>query len=76
MEMSENISELIKQLDYDLEDLEDALAPLITYALSETASKIPLLDRAKLYVLATYAIESIIFCMCSYMVWLNVKLTE
>jgi exosome complex protein LRP1 len=31
-------------------------------ALSETSSKLPLLDKAKLYVLVTYAIESMLFC--------------
>ena len=53
---------LIDKLDDDLDDLEDVLLPLITVPLVETAEKLPLLDRAKLYVLVTYAIESILFC--------------
>jgi exosome complex protein LRP1 len=53
---------LLEQLDGEIDDLEESLAPLMTTALSETASKLPLLDKAKLYVLVTYAIESILFC--------------
>jgi exosome complex protein LRP1 len=53
---------LIEKLDDDLDDLEDVLLSLIKEPLVETAGKLPLLDRAKLYVLATYAIESIFFC--------------
>jgi hypothetical protein len=55
---------LLEQLDGEIDDLEESLAPLVTTALSETASKLPLLDKAKLYVLVTYAIESILFCEC------------
>ena len=53
---------LLEQLDGEIDDLEESLEPLVTTALSETASKLPLLDKAKLYVLVTYAIESILFC--------------
>jgi exosome complex protein LRP1 len=53
---------LLEQLDEEIDDLEESLAPLLATALSETASKFPLLDKAKLYVLVTYAIESILFC--------------
>lgn len=53
---------LVEQLDDGIDDLEEALRPLITAAISETAQKLPLLDRAKLYALATYAIESVLFC--------------
>ena len=56
---------LLEQLDGEIDDLDDSLAPLLTTALSETASKLPLLDKAKLYVLVTYAIESILFCKCN-----------
>lgn len=54
---------LIEQLDDNIDDLEVALSPLFTEALSESASKLPLLDKAQLYVLITYAVESILFCM-------------
>ena len=55
------IIELIDQLDDDVDDLEESLAPLLKTALSESASKLPLLDKAKSYILVTYAIESILF---------------
>ena len=57
-----DIAPLLEQLDDNIDDLEEALAPLIKGALSDTAAKLPLLDKAKLYVLVTYAIESILFC--------------
>ncbi|PSS12464.1 hypothetical protein M430DRAFT_72711, partial [Amorphotheca resinae ATCC 22711] len=56
-----NVLSLIEQLDDEIDNLEESLAPLVKTALSETASKLPLLDKAKLYVLVTYAIESILF---------------
>lgn len=56
------VSALLEQLDGEIDDLEESLAPLVATALSETASKLPLLDKAKLYVLVTYAIESMLFC--------------
>jgi hypothetical protein len=58
-----NVLSLLEQLDDEIDDLEEALAPLIKTVLSESASKLPLLDKAKLYVLVTYAIESMLFCM-------------
>jgi len=53
---------LIEQLDDDIDDLEDAMAPLLQKNLSDIAGKLPLLDKAQLYVLATFAIESLLFC--------------
>lgn len=53
---------LLEQLDGEIDDLEESLTPLVTTTLSATASKLPLLDKAKLYMLVTYAIESILFC--------------
>lgn len=53
---------LIESLDDNLDDLEEALEPLLQSAISDTAGKLPLLDKAQLYVLVTYAIESILFC--------------
>ncbi len=58
-----DIAPLIEQLDDNIDDLEEALDPLLKGALSITAGKLPLLDKAHLYVLVTYAIESILFCM-------------
>jgi hypothetical protein len=56
------ILSLLEQLDDEIDDLEEAISPLIKKPLSESASKLPLLDKAKLYVLVTYAIESMLFC--------------
>lgn len=53
---------LIELLDDSIDDLEEAMEPLLKIALSDTAGKLPLLDKAQLYVLVTYAIESILFC--------------
>ena len=52
---------LLDDLTSNIDDLEDSLAPLLKTALSTSTSKLPLLDKAKLYVLVTYAIESILF---------------
>ena len=54
---------LIDQLDDNIDDLEVALEPLFKNALPNVAGKLPLLDKAHLFVLVTYAIESILFCM-------------
>ncbi|KAM3421976.1 Exosome complex protein [Cercospora zeina] len=57
----DSIQPQIEDLITNIDDLESALKPIIKTALSATTSKLPLLDKAKLYVLATYAIESILF---------------
>lgn len=56
-----DISPHLDQLDGDLDKLEDVLQPLLK-DLGDVASKLPLLDKAKLYVLATYSIESTLYC--------------
>ena len=58
-----NVTPLIEQLDDSIDDLEEALSSCIQNSLSDTANQLPLLDKAQLYVLITYAIESILFCM-------------
>lgn len=60
------ILSLLEQLDDDIDDIEDTVAPLIQKTIPEFASKLPLLDKAKLYTLVTYAIESILFCTSFY----------
>ncbi|KAH6671731.1 putative exosome-associated protein [Halenospora varia] len=70
---STKVISLLEQLDDEIDDLEDSLVPLLKTALAESASKFPLLDKAKLYVLVTYAIESIIF---SYLRLNGVKARE
>ncbi|SZF05249.1 unnamed protein product [Blumeria hordei] len=58
---STKILSLLEDLDEEIDDLEESLAPLLKTAFSDITSKLPLLDKAKLYVLVTYAIESILF---------------
>ena len=60
-----NLSELLEQLDDNIDDLEQALSPLIEGNMLDKAQKLPLLDRAKLYILMTYAMESLLFCLSS-----------
>jgi hypothetical protein len=57
-----NIIALLEKLDDDIDDLDDSIAPILETSISDAASKLPILDKAKLYVLTTYAIESILFC--------------
>ena len=51
----------VERLGSQLDNLEDALEPLLGN-LSEMSSQLPLLDRAKLFSMAAYAIESLLFC--------------
>ncbi len=55
------LEEMVEDLSGDIDDLEESLAPLLKGALSQSTSKLPLLDKAKAYVLATYALESVLF---------------
>ncbi|ROV93229.1 hypothetical protein VPNG_09560 [Cytospora leucostoma] len=55
-----DITPHLDNLDGDLDKLEEALKPLLT-DLADVASKLPLLDKAKLYVLATYSLETALF---------------
>jgi exosome complex protein LRP1 len=50
----------LARLDNELDDLEDVLKPL--FSVGDTASQLPLLDQAKLYTMASYSIESLLFC--------------
>jgi exosome complex protein LRP1 len=65
-----DITPQLEQLDVDLDRLEEVLKPLLG-DLGDVSSQLPLLDKAKLYVLATYAAESLLYCMrCSLsLVW-------
>lgn len=56
-----DLNPLVEDLEENIDDLEESLAPLLNTALSASTSKLPLLDKAKLYVLTTYAIESLLF---------------
>lgn len=55
-----DVTPQLDQLDDDLNTLQDALKPLLG-DLGDLSSKLPLLDKAKLYVLTSYAIESLLF---------------
>lgn len=61
MEQSD-LAPLLDRLGDNVDELHDVLGPLLKTNLPETAAKLPLLDKAKLCVLVTYAIESILFC--------------
>lgn len=59
---SKKLADLVDQLDDNIDDLEESLEPLLSTAFSAATNKLPVLDRAKLYVLVTYTIESLLFC--------------
>jgi len=56
-----NVLALLEQLEDRIDDLQDNLEPLLSNALSSTTKKLPLLDKAKLYSVIVYAIESLLF---------------
>ena len=59
--MDTDLHPLVDTLASNIDDAEESLASLINTALSASTSKLPLLDKAKLYTLVTYAIESLLF---------------
>ncbi|CAG8050714.1 unnamed protein product [Penicillium nalgiovense] len=52
---------LLEQLDDNVDDLEGVLEPLLAGTLVKSSSKLPVMDKAKLHVLITYTLESLIF---------------
>jgi exosome complex protein LRP1 len=62
---------LVEHLEDNIDELEDNLEPLLSAALTTTTKKLPLLDKAKLYVLIVYSIESLLFCEFQYVDILN-----
>lgn len=52
----------LDRLDGQIDDLEENLQPLLDN-LQEMSSQLPLLDKAKLFSLTAYAIETLLFCM-------------
>ncbi|KAL0937948.1 Sas10/Utp3/C1D family protein [Colletotrichum truncatum] len=50
----------LDKLDVHIDSLEDALKPLIS-DLPEMSNELPLLDKAKMFALTAYAIESLLF---------------
>jgi exosome complex protein LRP1 len=59
---AENLVSLVEHLEDNIDELEENLEPLLSAALTATTKKLPLLDKAKLYVLIVYSIESLLFC--------------
>ncbi|KAJ9252343.1 hypothetical protein DTO207G8_1942 [Paecilomyces variotii] len=60
MESAELIP-LLDRLEENVDDLEEVLQPLLKRPLADTSRKLPVMDRAKLHVLITYTLESLIF---------------
>ncbi|KAJ5613547.1 hypothetical protein N7528_007201 [Penicillium herquei] len=56
-----NLFPLLEQLDDDLDDLEEALEPFLGKSLVGVSKNLPVMDKAKLHVLVTYTLESLIF---------------
>ncbi|KAJ5624581.1 hypothetical protein N7510_000890 [Penicillium lagena] len=52
---------LLEQLDDNMDDLEEVLEPILGHSLSKASKKLPVMDKAKLHVLVTYTLESLIF---------------
>ncbi|KAJ5592909.1 hypothetical protein N7537_009813, partial [Penicillium hordei] len=52
---------LLEQLDDNVDDLEIVLQPLLASTLLKNSNKLPVMDKAKLHVLITYTLESLIF---------------
>lgn len=59
---TDDIVPLVEQLEDNIDELEESLEPLLSASLTVTTKTLPLLDRAKLYVLVVYTIESLLFC--------------
>lgn len=57
----QDVSPELDKLEAQLDNLETCLEPLLEN-LSGHASQLPLVDRAKLYTLTNYALESLLFC--------------
>ncbi|CAI7668709.1 unnamed protein product [Penicillium bialowiezense] len=52
---------VLDQLDDNIDDLEEVLQPILAGGLFKSSNKLPVMDKAKLYVMMTYALESLIF---------------
>lgn len=66
-----NLLPVVDRLEDNIDDLEEALEPLLSRSLDETSKKLPLLERAKLHALLTYTLESLIFCMSDHSFFLG-----
>lgn len=62
-----DITPQLQQLEKDLDHAQDVLKPFLG-DLNVISSKLPLLDKAKFFVLVTYTIESLLFCKCPHII--------
>ena len=53
---------LLEDIEDQIDTLEEDFEPILATTLSAVTKKVPLLDKAKLYVLIVYSIESLLFC--------------
>ncbi|PUU75671.1 hypothetical protein B9Z19DRAFT_933015, partial [Tuber borchii] len=53
--------ELLDLLDEQIDDLKPAIEPLLKDTISGAAMQLPVVDKAKLYVLTSYVLESLLF---------------
>lgn len=58
---------LLEQLEENVDDLEEVLEPIMGRSLATISKKLPVMDKAKILVLITYTLESLIFCMVYFM---------
>jgi exosome complex protein LRP1 len=56
-----DVTPQLDQLEEELNKAQQSLEPLMG-DIGDISSKLPLLDKAKLYVLVSYTIESLLFC--------------
>jgi len=59
--MESDLKPLVELLDDRLDDLTEAIDPLLNSPLSKSTSRLPIVDKAKLHVLHVYALESLLF---------------
>ncbi|KAA8914654.1 putative exosome-associated protein [Sphaerosporella brunnea] len=59
--MSDQAFDQLDSVDDRLDELSVALEPLLSKSIGEHATTLPVADKARLYVLTTYAIESLLF---------------
>lgn len=59
-----DITPQLDQLEEQLNKAQEVLGPLLG-DIGDISGKLPLLDKAKLYVLVSYTIESLLFCKTS-----------
>jgi exosome complex protein LRP1 len=57
-----DLTPLLEQLEDNVDDLEEVLEPVLGQSLAKLSKNLPVMDRAKIHVLITYTLESLIFC--------------